>query len=111
MEQVLKNILYNASLYTPKETKIKVQVSFDDSNYSIIISDSGPGISDEHLEHIFDKFYRVEGNRTGGTGLGLSIAKGFVEAHGGTITVESNKDNGTQFRLTLPRKIGVKKSE
>lgn len=111
MEQVLKNILYNASLYTPKETEIKVQVSFDDSNYSIIIGDNGPGISDEHLEHIFDKFYRVQGNKTGGTGLGLSIAKGFVEAHGGTITVESSKDNGTQFLLTLPRKIGVKKSE
>ncbi len=111
MEQVLKNILYNTSLYTPKGTNVKINVSFDDNNYSVAISDSGPGISREHLEHIFDKFYRVQGNRTGGTGLGLSIAKGFVEAHSGTISVESGNDNGTRFIIALPVKIPKLKSE
>jgi two-component system sensor histidine kinase KdpD len=104
MEQVLKNILYNTSLYTPVGTEVKINVSYDDNNYSVAISDNGPGISKEHLDHIFDKFYRVQGNKTGGTGLGLSIAKGFVEAHGGTITIENNQDKGTRFNIILPRK-------
>lgn len=103
MEQVLKNILYNASLYTPKGTEVKIIVSFDDNFLNVTISDKGPGISKEHLEHLFDKFYRAEGNRAGGTGLGLSIAKGFVEAHGGTIKVESETGKGTSFTIKLPR--------
>lgn len=111
MEQVLKNIIYNAALYTPEETLIKINVSFDENNYSISISDNGPGISAEHLEHIFDKFYRVKGNKTGGTGLGLSIAKGFIEAHNGTISVNSRDGEGTSFSITLPFVIPKLRSE
>jgi two-component system sensor histidine kinase KdpD len=111
IEQVLKNILFNTSLYTPRGTEVKINVSYNDSNYSIAITDNGPGISKEHLDHIFDKFYRVQGNKTGGTGLGLSIAKGFVESHGGTINVESGEGKGTLFVLSLPIKIPKLRSE
>lgn len=105
MEQVLKNILYNTSLYTPEGTNVKINVNCSDNKYFIIISDNGPGISKEHVENIFDKFYRVQGNKTGGSGLGLSISKGFVEAHRGSIKVESDTDIGTRFIITLPIKI------
>jgi signal transduction histidine kinase len=68
------------------------------------VSDSGCGISEEHLPKIFDKFYRVEpgSGPVAGSGLGLAIAKGLVELHGGTIGVESALGKGTTFYFTLP---------
>jgi two-component system, OmpR family, sensor histidine kinase KdpD len=111
MEQVLKNILHNTSLYTPEGTEVKITVNYHDNNYSINIKDNGTGISKEHLDHIFDKFYRVQGNKTGGSGLGLSISKGFIEAHRGSIKVESDKDIGTSFIITLPIKLFKIKDE
>jgi two-component system sensor histidine kinase KdpD len=103
IEQVLKNILYNASIYTPAGTEINIRTKFDEENCYISIADKGPGIPQEQLTHIFDKFYRTEGKNTGGIGLGLSIAKGFVEAHGGLISVKSIISEGTTFTIQLKR--------
>ena len=68
------------------------------------VSDTGPGIEPEHLPHIFQRFYRADESRTtnGESGLGLAIAKSLVEAHGGTITVESTVGQGTTFTVALP---------
>ena len=65
-------------------------------------TDAGPGIPAAERDRVFERFYRVEGDSTRGTGLGLSIAKAIVDAHGGTITVESAKGVGTTFRVVLP---------
>jgi len=75
-----------------------------DSKVEIAISDTGPGIPPEDLPHIFDRFWRKEPSRsraTGGSGLGLSIAKELVEAHGGTIEVQSTVGKGTTFTIRL----------
>ncbi len=69
------------------------------------ICDSGPGLSDEDLAHIFDRFYRADKSRTresGGAGLGLAIAKALVEAHGGKIWAENAPEGGACFHFTLP---------
>jgi len=73
------------------------------------VEDTGPGIPQEALPHIFDRFYRADPARdreSGGSGLGLAIAKALVEAHGGRIEVESVEGQGTRFRFTLPRAQG-----
>ncbi len=105
IEQSIKNIIFNALLYTPKNTEITIKVFDEETNLIISISDNGPGIPAEALDNIFNKFYRVQNSPAGGTGLGLSIAKGFIEAHNGTITAESKKAGGTEFIITLPLEL------
>ncbi len=103
MEQVIKNILINACVYTPAGTDIYIKTFTNKDKLVISISDNGPGIPDEHLKHIFDKFYRVKNEYSGGTGLGLSISKGFVEAHNGSITVKNKESGGIEFIIDLPQ--------
>ena len=67
--------------------------------------DRGPGFPAREISLIFNKFYRVEGSKAGGTGLGLSIAKGFTEAHKGTITVENRENGGAKFTIKIPTDI------
>jgi two-component system sensor histidine kinase KdpD len=102
IEQSLKNILYNAVLYTPEGSEIKIDVISNEEQFEIAVSDNGPGIQEEALSNIFNKFYRAESSKPGGTGLGLSIAKGFIESHGGTITAENLETGGTKFTINLP---------
>ena len=66
--------------------------------------DSGPGVKEEDLPHLFEKFFRGESPKKSGTGLGLSICRGIVEAHGGTIAAKTVKEKGTTFTVTLPVK-------
>jgi two-component system, OmpR family, sensor histidine kinase KdpD len=103
IEQVLKNIIQNALLYTPAGAGIDIKVSFDNEYSYIFISDNGQGIPDKDLEHIFEKFYRVNNKIAGGTGLGLSISKGIIEAHKGTITVVNKKSGGLKFQIKIPK--------
>ncbi|MBI4333604.1 MAG: HAMP domain-containing protein [Chloroflexi bacterium] len=104
IEQVLKNLVENAIKYSPQGGKVRITGGIADGLVVVSVSDEGIGISPEHLEKVFDRFYRVESahtQRIGGTGLGLSIARGLVEAHGGRIWAESTEGKGSVFRFSL----------
>jgi two-component system, OmpR family, sensor histidine kinase KdpD len=105
MEQVLHNLIYNATQYAPPETSIRVKAFYDDGKMTIQVMDRGPGFPGKEIDLIFNKFYRVEGSKAGGTGLGLSIARGFVEAHKGTITVENRQNGGAKFTISIPTEL------
>ena len=109
MEQVFTNLLSNSAKYAPEGTLIRVHAHIqDDSQVHVQVSNQGPKVPEEHLERIFDKFYRItDADRVTGTGLGLSICKGIVEAHGGRIWGENLKD-GFAFNFTLPlTQVGI----
>jgi signal transduction histidine kinase len=103
--QVLRNLLNNALAHTPPGGRIEVSAMREDGAVSVAVRDTGEGIAVEHLPHVFDRFYRADRSRarnTGGYGLGLAIVKQLVQAHGGTITVESRPGHGSVFRFNLP---------
>lgn len=104
--QVLINLLSNAMYYTPEGGTIILQANKGKEGFvHLIISDSGKGIEEQDLKHIFDRFYRADRSRSrrlGGTGLGLAIARGFVEAQEGSIWAESTPGKGSTFHLLLP---------
>jgi signal transduction histidine kinase len=103
--QILGNLLGNALTHTPSGGEIRLTAGKTDAEVELHVSDTGQGIPSEHLPYVFERFYRVDPSRsrvTGGTGLGLAIAKQLVEAHGGTISVQSKVGNGTRLSFTLP---------
>ncbi|MEE4176660.1 MAG: DUF4118 domain-containing protein [Bacteroides sp.] len=102
MEQVLYNLIFNATQYAPGASAIEVRGRYENETAVIEVSDQGPGLPESDLKHIFNKFFRLDGTRTGGLGLGLSIAKGFVEAHNGTITAGNLKKGGLRFTICIP---------
>ncbi|MGE5406778.1 MAG: ATP-binding protein [Methanosarcina sp.] len=105
MEQVIYNLILNATQHAPTGSAIYFRACYSDNNLKIIISDSGPGFAPEQLNKIFTKFYRVDSTRAGGLGLGLSIVKGLVEAHKGTISVENSPEGGAVFTILIPTEI------
>ena len=103
--QVLMNLIDNAINYTNSGGRVIVSVDVRDKSVWLTVSDTGIGIAEEHLEHIFERFYRVDPARSraaDSTGLGLSIVDWIVRAHGGTISVESQVRQGTTFTVKLP---------
>lgn len=105
IEQVLQHLLHNAVTYSPNGGTIHLVLQYDEDEVRLSISDQGKGIAPEHLDHIFDRFYRVhEGDeRVQGSGLGLAVARATIEAHGGRIWADSPGPNaGTTFYCTLP---------
>ncbi|MFH0989381.1 MAG: DUF4118 domain-containing protein [bacterium] len=102
IEQVLVNLLRNASLYTPEKSTIIVKAYCEGKKGILEVTDQGPGFSKDSLSRVFDKFYCVSNSKSGGFGLGLSIARGLVEAHHGTITVENISTGGARFLIQLP---------
>lgn len=105
MTQVLGNLLSNALRFTPSGGTITLRAAADNHQVQMIVQDTGAGIAPEDLPHIFERFYRADPARqqgNGSSGLGLAIAKGIVEAHGGTITVQSSAGQGTAFTIALP---------
>ena len=101
IERVLANLVVNAIRYT-KQGEIRVAAEPRGSYVAISVSDTGTGIPQEYLPHIFDKFVQVPGIATGGAGLGLAISRLIVEAHGGQISVQSEVGQGSTFTFTLP---------
>jgi two-component system phosphate regulon sensor histidine kinase PhoR len=105
MEEIINNLVSNAINYSPEGGWVTIVAQGLGEYMEIRVEDTGVGISPEELPKIFDKFYRVKHPKTRkvmGTGLGLAIVKGVVEAHHGTIEVESVVDKGTTFRVLLP---------
>ena len=102
IDQVISNLVGNAIKFTPREGSIRVSAHYQDQQIVVSVADTGPGIPEEDLARIFDRFWRAEGVKEKGTGLGLAIAKGIVEAHGGTIWAESQLGHGSSFFFTLP---------
>lgn len=107
IKRVLGNIIGNSVKYMDKkEGQIDIRVQEGDDRVWIAVSDNGRGIPESDLQHIFDRFYRGDSSRStkkGGSGLGLSIVKSIVEAHGGTVGVESKEGEGTTVRFSLPK--------
>lgn len=101
--QLLSNIVGNAIKFTPSGGRVAVSIEPYGETVRFAIADDGPGISPEHLPHVFDRFWHKEGPGSPGTGLGLFICKKIVEAHGGEIWVESAPGHGATFFFTLPR--------
>ncbi len=105
IRQVLVNLLTNAHEYSPAGASIEVAARQQDSTVELAVSDDGPGMAADQLEHIFERFTRGDAGLTqhvGGTGLGLAISKSLVELHGGTIEAESAQGVGSTFRVRLP---------
>lgn len=101
--EVVNNILHNAIKFTPSGGKIVISSKSNSEYVSVSVADTGIGISNEDLPHIFERFYKTDKSRAQtGTGLGLAIAKHIIQAHGGEIYVESETGKGSVFTFSLP---------
>ncbi len=102
IEQVLINLLENATKYSPPGTEIDISARARDADVEVEVSDRGRGVAPQDVERVFDKFFRVREGEGGGVGLGLTICRGIVNAHGGRIWVDERPGGGAAFRFTLP---------
>jgi two-component system phosphate regulon sensor histidine kinase PhoR len=106
IQQVFANLIENACKYAPAGTQIALGVDEQAEHLEFYVRDSGPGIAAEHHRRLFERFYRVDKDRSreaGGTGLGLAIVKHIVLNHGGSVRVESELGHGAAFFFSLPR--------
>jgi signal transduction histidine kinase len=103
--QVLANLLTNANKYSPEGARVRLAASRVGEEIEFAVTDNGPGLGEDELDHVFERFWRAESGETqavGGTGLGLAIAKSLVELHGGAISANSTPGEGATFRFVLP---------
>lgn len=101
LEHIYFNLMSNALKYMPEGGRITTALSYDGKQYVLSVSDTGKGIEEEALPHLFDRFFQARG-AVGGTGIGLSLVKAYVDLHHGDIRVESNEGEGTRFFISLP---------
>jgi two-component system, OmpR family, sensor kinase len=105
LRQVIDNLLSNVRAHTPAESPVHVRVTQSDGTAVIEVEDAGPGLREEEVEHVFERFHRGDPSRSrssGGVGLGLSIVAAVAEAHGGSASVRTVPGEGSTFRITLP---------
>ena len=103
--QVLANLLTNANKYAPEGADVGLRAMSAGDHIAFEVSDDGPGLAPDELDHVFERFWRAQSGETqlvGGTGLGLAIAKSLIDLHGGTISVSSEEGEGATFRFVLP---------
>ncbi|CAM2925995.1 sensor histidine kinase [Skermania piniformis] len=106
LRQVLSNLVGNAISHTPADAQVTVRLVPRPEQVAVQVIDTGPGMAPEDAARVFERFYRTDGSRTrhtGGTGLGLSIVSSLVDAHGGTVSVDTELGVGTTFTVELPR--------
>ena len=104
LHDALRNLVANAITYSPERSRIGIDVTSDHGRVTIAVSDEGPGIPEEDLTRVFERFYRVDKARArdpGGTGLGLAIVKHLIELHGGGVRVENRPEGGARFLITI----------
>ena len=105
LRQIVDNLLSNTRAHTPATSPVRVSVGRDGDSAFVEVADSGPGLSAEELERVFERFYRADPSRSrasGGVGLGLAIVAAVAEAHGGSVTATSVLGEGTALRISLP---------
>jgi two-component system phosphate regulon sensor histidine kinase PhoR len=105
LHDVLRNLIVNAATYSPEGTTIHIEAAREGEQLVLSVADEGPGIPDEAVSRVFERFYRVDKSRVrdpGGTGLGLAIVKHLIELHGGHVTVENRPEGGARFIVSLP---------
>jgi two-component system phosphate regulon sensor histidine kinase PhoR len=105
LHDALRNLISNASSYSPEHTTIGFEAAAVNGRIELSVLDEGPGVPDEHLSRVFERFYRVDKSRArdpGGTGLGLAIVKHLIELHGGEVRAENRPHGGARFVLALP---------
>jgi signal transduction histidine kinase len=103
--QVLANLLTNANKYAPEGSQVSLAATRVGDEVEFAVSDNGPGLDEDQIEHVFDRFWRADSSESqsvGGTGLGLAIAKSLVDLHGGAISANSTPGEGATFRFVLP---------
>ena len=105
MEQVLYNLIYNATQYASASKNLRVKAFYDNGIMTLQVMDRGPGFPPDEIQNVFNKFYRLKGSVSGGTGLGLSIVKGFVQAHNGNVIIENRKNGGSIITVKIPSDI------
>ncbi|MGP1559097.1 MAG: hybrid sensor histidine kinase/response regulator transcription factor [Prevotella intermedia] len=105
VERICYNLLSNALKYTSEGGSITIKAKSTDETVEICIKDTGKGIAKEDIKHIFDRFYQVRNSNKDGTGIGLAIVKAFTELQGGTAKVESEVGKGSEFTITLPKRV------
>ncbi|MGH9163125.1 MAG: sensor histidine kinase [Vicinamibacteraceae bacterium] len=107
LHDVLHNLVENASNYSPERARITLSAEVNGDRFLLRVADTGPGIAENHLPRIFERFYRVDKARSreaGGTGLGLSIVRHLVELHGGAVSAANRSGGGALFTVSLPRR-------
>jgi signal transduction histidine kinase len=102
LNQAVANLVGNAVKFTPPGGTVRVHVESGEESVIIAVSDEGPGIPEDQLPRVFDRFWRAEASNDGGAGLGLAIVQGIAEAHGGSVRAESAPGQGATFHLQLP---------
>ncbi|ELX66213.1 hybrid sensor histidine kinase/response regulator transcription factor [Prevotella nigrescens] len=105
VERIFYNLLSNALKYTDEGGNITIKAKSTDETVEICVKDTGRGIAKEDIRHIFDRFYQVRNSNKDGTGIGLAIVKAFTELQGGTAKVESEVGEGSEFTITLPKRV------
>jgi len=106
LRQLVGNLLANVRVHTPPDSPVEVSLAAGEGSAVLTVTDHGPGIDPNHVDHVFDRFYRADAGRTrdrGGSGLGLAIAASIAAAHGGSISHSATPGGGATFTLTLPR--------
>jgi two-component system OmpR family sensor kinase len=105
LRQTVDNLLSNVRAHTPADAAVSVSLQRRNGHALLTVTDTGPGLSADQAAHVFERFYRTDASRTrasGGVGLGLSIVAAVVEAHGGSVSVDSTPGRGTTFAVELP---------
>ena len=101
--QLIINLLDNALKYTPEGSPIEISSWIDKDQWMVQVADRGPGVPEQDLSHLFDKFYRgPQKENKSGAGLGLAICRGIVDIHDGTLVAENRPEGGMLFQLALP---------
>jgi two-component system phosphate regulon sensor histidine kinase PhoR len=104
LHDALRNLVANAITYAPEQSTIRIDAAREGNRVALSITDEGPGIPEDDLSRVFERFYRVDKSRArdpGGTGLGLAIVKHLVELHGGTVRAENGPERGARFTITI----------